>query len=428
MKKLIIICAAMLAVSGTMFGQNKEAEKARKAAIKEATKQMNDADTELNAANLAYQALKADPSNADNLEKFNTSLAEAETLLKPALANETVAKEPKAWNVAGRIETLKMSRLLDQRQATGEMDFNAFFESQYNIVKYFSMCDACEKQPDEKGKPREVVYHQLNLQLAQGPRQNLLIAGSNLFDKEPDACIKYMKLYFESFTDPFFASLELEKKDTMKNDAYYIFASAYMVKNDTASAIPYLEKAVESNNYGQNAIFNLMQAYKNDTPKKLQYMQLGYERYPQQAAFYKNLYQEYMNEKKFEEARAILNKVIETNEDVAEKTWASYYKAATYYNEEKNQEAFDAFVMASELNPDYVEAYEGAGNCAWKLAMNEAKKDVAKGWYEKAITYYEKVRELVPNESDRWGYFLYAIYNNSGNATKAKQFAKYSNK
>ena len=427
MKKFIIICAAMLAVSCTMFGQDKEAEKARKAALKEATKQMDEADAALSTATTVYQALKTDPSNADNLAKFGAALSNAESLITTAVKNETVGKDPRAWNIAGRIETIKMNRLLEQRQATGEMDLNEFFENQFNIVNYFSKCDACEKLPDEKGNPRKVVFHDINQQLARGPRQNLLIAGSNLFDKNPDACIKYLNLYFDSFKDPFFAGLDLENTDTMKYDANFILASAYIEKGDTATAVPYLEKAIPSHNYGQNAIFLLMQANKDNTAEKIKYMKMGYEKYPQQAAFYKNLYQEYMNEKKFDDARAVLDQVIETNEDTEEKAWASYYKAATFYNESKNQEAFDAFVKATELKEDYVEAFEGAGNCAWKLAMdNDKNKAVAKAWYDKAITYYEKVREMAPDNPDKWGYFLYAIYNNSGNAAKAKEFQKYS--
>ncbi|MBR4365401.1 MAG: hypothetical protein IKP43_01315 [Bacteroidaceae bacterium] len=427
MKKLIIICAAMLAVSCTMYGQDKEAEKAKKAALKEATKQMGDAETALNTANTVYQALKSDPSNADNLSKLSAAMMDAESLITTALKNETVAQDPNAWNIAGRIETIKMNRLLEQRQTTGEMDLNAFFENQFNIVNYFSKCDACEKMPDAKGNPRKVVFHDINQQLARGPRQNLLIAGSNLFDKNPDACIKYLNLYFDSFKDPFFASLDLEKTDTMKTDAYFILASAYMEKGDTVSAEPYLAQAIDSHNYGQNAIFMLMQAHKDNAAEKIKYMKMGYEKYPQQAAFYKNLYQEYMNEKKFDDARAVLDQVIETNNDVDEKAWASYYKAATFYNEEKNQEAFDAFVKAGELKEDYVEAFEGAGNCAWKIAMaNDKNKAVAKEWYDKAIKYYEKVREMAPDNPDKWGYFLYAIYNNSGNAAKANEFKKYS--
>ena len=33
---------------------------------------------------------------------------------------------------------------------------------------------------------------------------------------------------------------------------------------------------------------------------------------------------------------------------------------------------------------------------------------------------------MAPDNPDKWGYFLYAIYNNSGNAAKAKEFQKYS--
>ncbi len=58
--------------------------------------------------------------------------------------------------------------------------------------------------------------------------------------------------------------------------------------------------------------------------------------------------------------------------------------------------------------------------------MNKDKKAIADSWYKKAIKYYEQAKELAPDQSDQWGYPLYASYYNSGNMAKAKQYEKYS--
>ena len=129
MKKIIIACALLVAMAAN------------------AQKPLNNKSQMTKAESTLTEALK-DPKNI-NYEK----LSEAETLIAPCLT-EGVAKDmPKTWFIAGRIETIKMSKMLADRAANGgQMDYDAFFENQYKIVKYFAECDRLEHTPDAKGK------------------------------------------------------------------------------------------------------------------------------------------------------------------------------------------------------------------------------------------------------------------------------------
>ena len=373
----------------------------------------------VNKAKLALNAVNADPKNI-KYEKLD----EAWELIQPAMTNPESASEPETWSIAGRCQAFYMNKMLNERQATGQMDNLKFFENQYNIVSFLSKCDELEHQPTAKGKPRKREFHDSNFLLAKGPRTNLWIAGTNLFSDNPDLAIKYLDLYLKTLTDSLFHEADLEHTDTVVNDAKYIMASAYMAKQDTVSALPYLNESVESNSYGKNALYNLMQYYKpRDINKWKEVCSKGFAQYPSEGVFYKNLYQEYANEHDYSKALGVLEKAIE-NDPTDE--FAHYYRAATYYNNGNMSEAFNAFVETIGVNAEYLEAYTGAGTCAWKLAQDSKDKAKSKEYYDLAIKYFEEARKLAPENSDAWGYQLYAVYNNSGNAAKAAEFKKYA--
>jgi tetratricopeptide (TPR) repeat protein len=373
----------------------------------------------VNKAKWALVSAKQNPAQI-NYEKVD----EAWELIQPTLTSPETCNEPEPWKYAGDVLALRMNKMLIERQNTGEMDENAFFENQYYLVTYYSKCDSLEHTPTAKGKPRKIEFHQLNSQAAKGPRTNLLIAGSNLYSTAPDQCIRYLNLYLNTLKDSLFHEFDLEKTDTMVNDAKFIMASAYMEKQDTAKALPYLMESIDSKSYGMNAVFTLAEIYKGkDEAKYIEYLEKGFEKYPKQKAFYKNLFNAYTKDKKVDQAIAVLDKVtkLDPTDD-----WAYYYKAATYYNANNLVKAKDAFIETTKVNPDYAEAYQGAGTCAWKLAQDSKDKAKQKAYYAEAIQLLKKCQEVAPDQPELWGYALYAVYNNSGDLTNSAKYKKYS--
>ena len=139
----------------------------------------------MNKADAALTASKSDPKNI-NYEK----LAEAQELIESCM-KEGVAKDmSKTWFIAGSIQSLYMNKMLADRAANdGKMDFEAFFDNQYKIVKYFSECDRLEHTPDAKGKMPKEEYRPSIQPIAKNCRGNLRNAGGMLANTNPDKSI-----------------------------------------------------------------------------------------------------------------------------------------------------------------------------------------------------------------------------------------------
>lgn len=401
MKKLLFTCATLMA-SSAMFAQK----------------------ANVNKAMSAITAATANPKEI-NYEK----VAEAWELIQPAMTDPVSSVMPDTWYIAGRVKCLYMNKMLNDRAAGIEMNMGDFFDNQYDIVTYFSKCDELEHTPNAKGKMPKEKYRAMNQTLATGPRQNLLIAASNLVNTDSKKCIKFLDLYFESFSDSLFNGIDLTAKDTMRSDAKYIYATALKTEAkssaDTTKVMKAYEEALSSASYAKNACFELMQIYKNKGQMDMweKYCHMGVERFPEESMFPKVLIVEYMNDKKWAEASSLCDGLIQNH---PEDEWAYYNKALIEYNQEKFEAALEAFLKTTKIKDDYSDAWNAAGKAAWKLAQDNATdKELSKKYYATAIECFEKVRELEPDKPDLWGYSLYACYNNSGNLEKSKEFKQY---
>ncbi|MCM1312072.1 MAG: hypothetical protein NC206_01000 [Bacteroides sp.] len=401
MRKLLFTCATLMA-SSAMFAQKANVTKAMSA---------------ITAATANQKEI--------NYEK----VAEAWELIQPAMTDPVSSVMPDTWYIAGRVKCLYMNKMLNDRAAGIEMDMGEFFNNQYDIVTYFSKCDELEHTPNAKGKMPKEKYRTMNQTLATGPRQNLLIAASNLVNSDAKQCVKFLDLYFESFNDSLFHGIDLAAKDTMRNDAKYIYATALKAEaktaTDTTKVMEAYEQSLSSKTYAKNACFELMQIYKNKGQMDMweKYCNMGVEKFPEETMFPKVLIVEYMNAKKWAEATKLCESLIQNH---PEDEWAYYNKALIEFNQEKYEVALEEFLKTTEIKDDYVDAWMAAGKAAWKLAQDNAtNKELSKKYYATAIECFEKSRELEPGKPDLWGYSLYACYNNSGNIEKSKEFKQY---
>jgi len=355
---------------------------------------------------------------------------------------------PETYKYKGRLLLHDMNEMIKQRTANNNefVDKKAFFKNQSDIVKNYERYEKAMKTPNAKGKlpVKEDEYkkeHALIQQLAQNPRNNLFIGASNLVYDDPAATVELLDAYYESFDNPLFAELDLKNKDPYYKEGAYIYATALKgAKGDEAKMVEYLNKALDSQN-GALACQDLITYYKEkgDKAKETEMYELATQKFPEQLIFVVNLIQNNIIDKNFTKAvelsdQAIANmangtiKTVDNDGNAIEAArYPYYFRAVALYNLEKYEDAFAAFEKGVEFKQDYLDCIIGAGNTATRIAsMNKDKKAVADGWYKKAISYYEKAKELAPDQPDQWGYPLYASYYNSGNMAKAKEYQKYS--
>ena len=117
---------------------------------------------------------------------------------------------------------------------------------------------------------------------------------------------------------------------------------------------------------------------------------------------------------------------------------AQYGKAYKFFEQEKYDEAFDAYIKCTELQSDNYEGWYQAGLCKYRkaLALNatvstiknqvEAKKTLEKtrGLFGEAIPFFEKARECAPDEPMKWAFELRQCYSVTGQAAKAAEMDK----
>lgn len=407
MKKILFACA-LLSVSTAMFAQKSALTKAN---------------TLLGEALADVKQIKYD------------KVDQAWEAIQGAMANPVTEVMPETWGTAGRIKAIYMNKMLTDRSLNGgEMDMDAFFDNQYDIVTFYSKSDSLYKVPNAKGKMAKdediAKNHTMALNNSHGARSNLLIAGNALMEKDPARCRKFLDLYFKSFKDPLFADLDLANTDSMLPDAYLFYAVSLQneakTPEDTTRVAEYFEKATASKKNAISAYIMLMDIAKNrdEMEKWAGYCNTGIEKFPTETAFPRNLINYYVRENKLDDAIATCDKMIQ---NFPEDDYGYYWKAVSYYQQNKNTEALEWFKKAAEVNAENPESWAGAGNSAWKLARdNQDNKAKAKPFYDEAIQHYLKVKELAPDKPELWGYFLYAIYNNSGNTKEAANYKQYS--
>ena len=413
MKKIILICAA-LALTGSAFAQKKNVNKVK------------------NMIEYASSPINMDLSNlpADKLAEMRELLANADT--DPESANM-----PETYKYKARLLLHDMNAMIQQRTANNNefVDKKAFFKNQADIVKIYEKYEKVMTTPNEKGKlpVKEDEYkkeHALIQQLAQNPRNNLFIGASNLVYEAPAATVELLDAYYESFDNPLFEGLDLKNKDPYYKEGAYIYAKM----------VEYLNKTLDSQN-GALACQDLITYYKEkgDKAKETEMYELATKKFPEQLIFVVNLIQNNIIDKNFTKAVELSDQAIANMDNGTIKTvdaegnhieaarYPYYFRAVALYNLEKYEDAFAAFEKGVEFKQDYLDCIIGAGNTATRIAsMNKDKKAIADSWYKKAIKYYEQAKELAPDQSDQWGYPLYASYYNSGNMAKAKQYEKYS--
>lgn len=117
---------------------------------------------------------------------------------------------------------------------------------------------------------------------------------------------------------------------------------------------------------------------------------------------------------------------------------AQYGKAYKLFEQEKYDEAFEAYMKCTELQSDNYEGWYQAGLCKYRkaLALNatvstiknqaEAKKTLEKtrSIFGEAIPFFEKARECVPDEPMKWAFELRQCYSVTGQAAKAAEMDK----
>ena len=351
--------------------------------------------------------------------------AKAEQLINEALTNPETKDNAATWDVAGYIQKRINEKEMENAYLRKPYDTLKVYNSVLNMYNYYVKCDELAQIPNEKGKIKN-KYRSANSKTILAERPNLINGGIQYFNlnKNEDA-LKYFAAYVDAATLPMMEKENLLEKDTiLPQVAYYATLAADRV-GDKDAVMKYAQYALKDKENGQFAMQLLTDAYKakGDTAKWVEKLQEGIVKFPENQYFFANLVDYYSSSNQNDKAMQFADDMLA--KDPNNKLYL-YVKAYLYHNMKDYEKAIEFYKKTLDIDPAYAEECSNLGLVYLLQAQEYADKAPAdindpnyataqaeiKKFYEAAKPYYEKARELKPDQKDLWLQGLYRVYYN----------------
>ena len=351
--------------------------------------------------------------------------AKAEQLINEALTNPETKDNAATWDVAGYIQKRINEKEMENAYLRKPYDTLKVYNSVLNMYNYYVKCDELAQIPNEKGKIKN-KYRSANSKTILAERPNLINGGIQYFNlnKNEDA-LKYFAAYVDAATLPMMEKENLLEKDTiLPQVAYYATLAADRV-GDKDAVMKYAQYALKDKENGQFAMQLLTDAYKakGDTAKWVEKLQEGIVKFPENQYFFANLVDYYSSSNQNDKAMQFADDMLA--KDPNNKLYL-YVKAYLYHNMKDYEKAIEFYKKTLDIDSAYAEACSNLGLVYLLQAQEYADKAPAdindpnyataqaeiKKFYEAAKPYYEKARELKPDQKDLWLQGLYRVYYN----------------
>ena len=351
--------------------------------------------------------------------------AKAEQLINEALTNPETKDNAATWDVAGYIQKRINEKEMENAYLRKPYDTLKVYNSVLNMYNYYVKCDELAQIPNEKGKIKN-KYRSANSKTILAERPNLINGGIQYFNlnKNEDA-LKYFAAYVDAATLPMMEKENLLEKDTiLPQVAYYATLAADRV-GDKDAVMKYAQYALKDKENGQFAMQLLTDAYKakGDSAKWVEKLQEGIVKFPENQYFFANLVDYYSSSNQNDKAMQFADDMLA--KDPNNKLYL-YVKAYLYHNMKDYEKAIEFYKKTLDIDPAYAEACSNLGLVYLLQAQEYADKAPAdindpnyataqaeiKKFYEAAKPYYEKARELKPDQKDLWLQGLYRVYYN----------------
>ena len=357
--------------------------------------------------------------------------AGAAKLIEGALTNPETANDPNTWQMAGDIQ----KAIYDEENMKlylpgGSADMPKMYNAMLKMFEYYLKCDEVEQAGVANGTVKKAKLRKKNAETLLKVRPNLANGGVEAFNvNNYEEAQKFFGLFVDVVENPMFADQAATLKADTLNSLYANYATmaaGLREPKDVASVIKYGNVGKESASEGWRALMFMAEVYgdkeKGDSIKWLETIKEGAKRFPDQDFFVGNIMDYYLQKGMVDEGLAQIDELIAANE----KPYFLYVKGVLLYEKKDYagaNAALDKVIAAGgELA---AEAYAKKGDIYFfpaqkiveenstlniddpKYNSNEAKIKEA---YEQAKPFYEKAKELEPDNKTIWGQMLLRIY------------------
>ena len=355
----------------------------------------------------------------------------AAKVLEAALTNPETANDPNTWQLAGDLQkAIYDEENMKMYLPGGQADMPRMYNSLVKMFEYYLKCDDVEQAGIANGTVKKAKLRKKNAENLLKVRTNLSNGGVEAFNaNDYEGAQKYFGLFVDVVDHPMFADQAAAlKADTLNTlfANYAAMAAGMREPKDVASVIKYGNIGKENASEGWRALMFMAEVYGNkengDSIKWLETIKEGAQRFPEQDFFVGNIMDYYLQRGMVDEGLAQIDQLLATNE----KPYFLYVKGVLLYEKKDYEAAHAALDKVIAAGGDLVaEAYSKKGDIYFfpaqqiveensslniddpKYNANEAKIKEA---YELAKPFYEKAKELEPDNQQIWGQMLLRIY------------------
>ena len=357
--------------------------------------------------------------------------AAAAKVLEAALTNPETANDPETWKLAGDLQkAIYDEENMKMYLPGGQADMPKMYNAMLKMFDYYLKCDEVELAGVANGTVKKAKLRKKNQETLLKVRPNLANGGVEAFNvNDYESAQKYFGLFVDVVENPMFADQAATLKADTLNSLYANYATmaaGLRDPKDVASVIKYGNIGKENASEGWRALMFMAEVYgdkeQGDSIKWLETIKEGAQRFPEQDFFVGNIMDYYLQRGMVDEGLAQIDQLIAANE----KPYFLYVKGVLLYEKKDYAGAQAALDKVIAAGGDLAaEAYAKKGDCYFfpaqkiveensalsiddpKYNANEAKIKEA---YEQAKPFYEKAKELEPDNQQIWGQMLLRIY------------------
>lgn len=358
-------------------------------------------------------------------------LEEAQTLISEALNSGETKDMALAWDVQGDIYQRLFAEELNKAAAHQPMDTAKFTKNLYACVDAYEKCNEfdAKKAYVEKNKGNLMKFRTFYMYAGQFCFQNQDFAGAYA---AYDGWLNFPQTKKLVAGEP---SVLNDSTVDRSQVAYYACLAAYQSKAyDKVDT--HLQEALnyqkEIKNVRQLRLVSLVE--RGDTAK---WVEASKEYALEDEVIAQNLLAYYAEKKMSDASLAFADELLAADPN---NKIANYSKGVVLFGQEKFDEALPFFEKSTEADPEFTDAYYNAGVCCCnegygindaigkktlKPAEYNAEIEKVKDWYRKAEPFFLKVKELEPENPQRWASRLKTVYYITGEKDKEAEMEAY---
>lgn len=355
--------------------------------------------------------------------KMTTDPVAAEALIKDALTNPETMSKADTWNTAGKIEKAIFDAEQEKMWLQQPADTVKMYNSLVDMCGYYLKCDKCEQVPNEKGKIK-LKYRKTNAATIDQNRLFAIDGGNYFYTIGDDAsALRAWGMYVDLASAPMMVSYEYAQTDTLLADVAYYATVAGLRAKDYAATIKYSKVASNDPEYAEEVAEYTAQAYLElaDTAGWETYVKECIKRFPTNQYLFSQLINYYLTHDKLDVAEQYGQEMLANNPNDG---MTLYIVGYIYQLMDNLDKAIDLLTKSTEVDPTNSYAFSTLGSVYIDLAQDASQRvpaDINDPNYKKANdeylsyvnnarTYYEKARELAPDNKELWLRQLYSIY------------------